>query len=99
MTCPADPGARAVLGCDGPGTDRTMIPSLDGMTTVALDRCPNHYVTPMVREVIRAWAMVEKHGIWPVAGGLDDQAAVFVDAVSFLDGEAARYREEDRKKR
>lgn len=55
-------------------------------------RCPSHVMQGDVMQVIKVWALLREHKTWPATGGLDDQAAWFVDAVSFLDQEAAAYR-------
>lgn len=56
--------------------------------------CPLTYLLP-VADAVKAWAMLRSHRIWPVVGGLDEQAAPFVAAVRVLDGaQAAKEREE-----
>lgn len=52
---------------------------------------------PGVFDSIREWQIVKLHKLWPRRGGLDNQSAWFVDAVSFLDGELAAKQERERK--
>ena len=40
--------------------------------------------------LVSAYLMVLSHGIWPVDGGLLDQAAAFVAAVRLMDAEKGR---------
>lgn len=63
------------------------------------DRCPSHEMTGKEAKVIRTWSMIRSHKIWPVSGGLDDQANWFVEAVQFLDQELAQYQERERKRK
>lgn len=60
-----------------------------------MDRCPNFYLSGQEMEVINAWATLRQHKSWPVFGGVDDQSAWFVDAVRFLDQEAAAHKERE----
>lgn len=64
-------------------------------------RCPSHEMTGEEFKIIGTWNLLREHGTWPVAGGLDDQANWFVEAVQFLNQEAAAYkaREMERMKR
>ena len=41
--------------------------------------------------MFRSWRRLKAHGTWPAPGGQDDQAAAFLEAVDYLDGELAAY--------
>lgn len=58
----------------------------------AMDRCPSSLATDDVRAAFRAYARVRDYGAWPVAGGIDDQAASFVAFVDLVESEVAATR-------
>lgn len=98
---------RALFGCDGATRDPWFIicPACGGggcddctEGQMLFHRCPGHEMSGHEAEVISTWALVFKHRTWPAAGGLDDQAAWFVDAVTFLDKERAAYNEREIKR-
>lgn len=60
-----------------------------------LTRCPSFYVPADAAEVLRAWTMLRLTRTWPRAGGTEDQAAVFVEAVRYLETLRAQHEEEE----
>lgn len=61
-------------------------------------RCPVHELEGSEFEVLRMWTLLRNHKTWPAAGGIDDQAAWFVDAVTFLDSEGAAFKVREQKR-
>ena len=48
---------------------------------------------------MQAYSLLRAHKAWPVAGGIDSQAAWFVEAVSFLDRERSAWQEREMKRK
>ena len=106
--CPEAPEARLLFGCDedadhgysvwcwacrgASGGCRTCGKSRDG--TIEIKRCPNYHLTPEVSMMIRAFGHF-KSGFLPVAGGMQDQSATFVDAMGFLGSVVSHHEEID----
>lgn len=62
-------------------------------------RCPAASGTnePVVQSYMEAYYALDRFGIWPRAGGLEDQDAAFVDAVRLIDAERGMIKQgEDR---
>ena len=45
-------------------------------------RCPGSHQTSDVSRALKAWGMLRRFSTWPVAGGIQDQAAGFI---AFID--------------
>lgn len=58
-----------------------------------LRRCPRALQDQDAARVVAGLAMLQA-GVFPAAGGWQDQAAAFCDAVQFVAGERSRYLEE-----
>jgi len=54
--------------------------------------------TPAIVDFTRAFRAYHTHGVLPESGGLNDQAATFVDAVHFVETLMDQYHEDDRPK-
>ena len=75
--------------CDGGGCSDCK----DG--EVIVDRCPLRTIPRIVFEVIRDARRYYKHGLAPVHGGTRDQAALFLAAADFVEGEDAQGEHEE----
>ena len=75
--------------CDGGGCPHCK----DG--EVIVDRCPIRTIPRIVFEVIRDARRYYKHGLAPVHGGTRDQAALFLAAADFVEGEDAQGEHEE----
>ena len=65
-----------------------------GRGTVDEFRCPAMRA-PNVEGFLDAYVLLVGHDLWPVAGGVMDQAAWMVDAVRVADGERAWLQEQE----
>jgi hypothetical protein len=85
IPCPACLGEEAKCDrCNGSGRE-------------AVHRCPLAIADPSAQEACTACAFMES-GILPAAGGLYDQAALFVEALSVI-GAGRRFIEQEREAR
>jgi hypothetical protein len=91
--CLAEPGMPENNGCEEP-TDYE-IAVVNGE---ALYRCPATFVDAETSRVTAMWLMLENHSKFPVAGGVLDQSATFMDAVGIIDDTINRYNREQAKK-
>jgi hypothetical protein len=57
--------------------------------------CPLRAIPRIVFEVIADARRYYRHGLAPVHGGTRDQAALFLAAADFVQGDDARQRDED----
>lgn len=97
---------RRLFGCDERAPEPWFIECplcVDGCDycddgEIHFHRCPTHEMSGEEMEIISTWGLLREHKTWPVAGGLDDQAAWFVEAVRFLDQEAAAFRAREMKR-
>lgn len=74
------------LGCEGSGCGEC-----DDKGTLAIKGCPLEMITRDVWEVIGLAELFEK-GLPPVAGGVLDQAKIFVDATRIVFHEQQYYK-------
>lgn len=70
-------------GCDEPAPIPVF--ALDGENYF---RCPYALITPLTAELLRYFSHY-RQGHYPVAGGLLDQSALFLQAVEIIEGEIA----------
>lgn len=77
--CPKEPTARKVEGCDEPLAIPTF--RIDGND---FHRCPLHYVTPDVLEVVRVWKWTRR-GHLPLAGGILDQPMRLMEQLDVIE--------------
>lgn len=60
---------------------------------MTLEVCPKKFIRDEQQgavEVIRNYGRLKQHGVMPAAGGTDDQAPTFVDAIEVLDDETEK---------
>jgi len=67
-----------------------------GEVNLVRDRCPAHYARPEHFDLLHSWALAKQRNALPVAGGLDDQAAVWLDASELCESWLAEWQEEQR---
>ena len=74
-------------GCNGDDGEGWIVPG----ETEARHGCPLSFISRDQFDLIAAWSLVKAHHLWPVEGGQDDQAAVFLDVVRVLDSLAGDF--------
>ena len=79
--------------CNGSGCQEC-----NGQGRFEIPACPLDYVTEDVWDVIRLAELFEK-GLPPVAGGVLDQAVVFVEAANFIRHEINYWKSETKGKK
>lgn len=60
-----------------------------GQGRIEVPGCPRRALTEEACEFVESHALLAEHKTWPVAGGTQDQAAVFLAAVSSIDADIA----------
>lgn len=108
-----DPSLRKQWGCDEPAAEpvldldcfvcaghRDDCSECGGTGLIPIRRCPNRVVQQVHLDAVLA-AIQTEHGILPVAGGMQDQAATFVEALPLLLREVSHWRQvaEDKARR
>lgn len=78
MPSDASPIELECIDCGGSGCDKC-----EGSGRIRITDCPLKLITEDVWEVIALAELFEK-GLPPIAGGVLDQAKIFVDAASFI---------------
>jgi hypothetical protein len=81
----AEPLVQPCQGCTGSGCHRC-----GGAGEIAIAGCPLEIVPAEAYEIVELAATAAEHGLMPVAGGLLDQAAVFLTAARMVWAEKAR---------
>ncbi len=95
---------RVAWGCDKEATQKRSVlcPHCHGANCERCDftgeidfkRCPNAVAVPKVHHAMRACNMAREHGVLPVAGGMQAQAAAFAQALAIVDSEVGAIRRE-----
>jgi hypothetical protein len=78
--------------CEGRDPDCSECTDCGGRGFFEITSCPHKLLQPGTSEFLMLYDFTQKGGPWPVAGGVLDQSAAFVDAVRFMRGEEARWR-------
>jgi hypothetical protein len=101
---------RELWGCDQPATAPTIdVPCWEcwglsdqcrgcgGAGTVDIFRCPYAIVQPGAQMVVNAVSWFMHHGLMPVAGGTQDQAVTFHEAVRIVSRAFIHFTEKPKK--